>query len=247
LTLNSRGLYRQVHGCFFLSTLEAGKPEEPAAWKMDHKISALKLQKRNRQRVNVYLDGEFAFAISRIVAAWLAIDQNISDEKIAQLKEQDAFEASYQQALKFLNYRQRSQTEVRKNLQAHRVPDQVIASVLERLKASGLLNDRDFAKNWVENRAEFHPRGKRALIMELRQRGLEDEDISQAVEELDEEELAYQAVLKQLRKVETDDWQVFRQKMGNFLLRRGFNFDVVSPVLNRVWEEKQASLPDTMD
>jgi regulatory protein len=227
--------------------LEAGKSEKPAAWKMDHKITALKLQKRNHQRVNVYLDGEFAFGVSRILVAWLAVDQNISDEKIAQLKQQDGDEAAYQQALKFLNYRQRSQSEVRKNLEAHEVPEQIITSVLERLQANGLVNDRSFAQNWVDNRSEFHPRGKRALVVELRQRGLDAEAIDQAVEAIDEEQLAYQAALKQVRKLDADEWQEFRTKLTNFLLRRGFNYGVINPVVHKVWEEIQASQPGKMD
>ena len=214
---------------------------------MDHRITALKLQKHNPQRVNVYLDGEYAFGLSRIIAAWLAVDQNISDEKIAQLQDQDAQESAYQQALHFLNYRQRSQAEVRKNLQAHQISDQIIASVLERLQSNGLLNDQSFAQSWVENRIEFHPRGKRALVMELRQRGLDDEAIDQAIEGIDEEQLAYQAAVKQVRKLDSNDWQAFRQKLTNFLLRRGFNFDVINPVVHKVWEEKQASAPDNMN
>jgi len=214
---------------------------------MDHKITALKLQKRNLQRVNVYLDGEFAFGLSRIVAAWLAVDQQISDEKIALLQAQDVFEIAYEQALNFLNYRQRSQAEVRKNLQAHQVPDQVIASVLERLEVNGLVNDQSFAQIWVENRIEFRPRSKKALVRELRQRGLDDEIIDQAVEQVDEDQQAYQAAVKYLRKLNTDEWQEFRQRLTNYLLRRGFNFDVIKPAVHKVWEEKQTTNPDIKD
>jgi len=243
---NSRGLYRQVHGCL-LYIKDALAPGLLVICKMDHRITALKLQKHNPQRINIYLDGDYAFGLSRIVAAWLAVDQTISDEKIAQLQEQDAQESAYQQALQFLNFRQRSQAEVRKNLLAHQVSEQIIATVLERLQSSGLVNDQSFAQNWVENRIEFHPRGKRALVMELRQHGLDDEAIEQAVEDIDEEQLAYQAAIKQMRKLDNKDWQTFRQKLSNFLLRRGFNFDVINPVVHRVWEEKQASQPDNMD
>lgn len=211
---------------------------------MDHKITALKLQKRNHQRVNLYLDGEFAFGLSRIVAAWLAVDQTISDEKIAQLKEQDASEAAYQQALKFLDYRPRSLAEIRKNMQMHEVPEPTIEATLERLQASGLVNDQNFAQGWVENRVELRPRGKRALRMELRQRGIDDETIEHAMEDVDENELAYRAALKQARKLDTGDWQTFRQKLTNFLLRRGFNFEVINPVVRQVWNKREAAQPE---
>jgi regulatory protein len=204
---------------------------------MDHKITALKLQKRNRQRVNVYLDGEFAFGLSRILTAWLQVGQEISDEKIAELQAEDSLEVAYQQALKFLNYRQRSESEVRKNLESHQVSETNIENILERLKRGGLLNDQQFASTWVENRSEFHPRSKRALTFELRQRGLDQTTIEQALEEVDDEEMAYRAGLKQARKYQSLEWPDFREKLSTYLLRRGFHYEVISQVVRKIWEE----------
>ncbi len=205
---------------------------------MDHKITALKLQKRNRQRVNVYLDGEFAFGLSRILTAWLQVGQEISDEKIAELQAEDSLEVAYQQALKFLNYRQRSEAEVRKNLESHQVSEANIENILERLRRGGLIDDGQFASSWVENRSEFHPRSKRALSFELRQRGLDQKAIDQALEEVDDEEMAYRAGLKQARKYQALEWPDFREKLTNFLLRRGFHYEVISQVVRRIWEEQ---------
>ena len=83
---------------------------------MAKKITALKLQKRNKDRVNVYLDDEFAFGLSRIVAAWLRTGQELTEEKIAELQAQDNVEVALQRALNFLSYRPRSEEEVRRNL-----------------------------------------------------------------------------------------------------------------------------------
>lgn len=215
--------------------------------KMEHKITALTLQKRNHQRVNVYLDGEFAFGLSRIVAAWLQIDQQISDEKIAELKAADDREVAYQQALKFLSYRQRSIAEVRRNLKEHHYSEDIVTEVLTRLQKAGLLDDRRFAETWVENRTEFRPRSKRALAIELHQRGIADEDIAQITQDIDDEELAYQAGLKHSRKVEGLEWLEFRQKLSSFLARRGFSYDVIKSVVERIWTEKQPSEPADMD
>lgn len=214
---------------------------------MEHKITALTLQKRNRQRVNVFLDGEFAFGISRIIAAWLQIDQVISDEKIAELRAADDREVAYQQALKFLSYRQRSIKELRRYLQESRYPEEIVSETLARLQNSGLLNDKLFAETWVENRNEFRPRSKRALSIELRQRGIDDEDIDQATQNIDDEELAYQAALKHSRRMEGLEWLEFRQKLSSFLARRGFSYDVIKTVVERVWTEKQPSQPADMD
>jgi len=200
-------------------------------------VTAMKVQKRNPQRVNVYLDGEYAFGLARITAAWLQIGQQLSDEKIAQLKAQDSHEAAYQKALGFLDYRPRSSAEVRKNLEKHGYEPEVIEQVLERLGRSGLVNDAQFAQTWVDNRSEFRPRGRRLLSMELRQKGLDGEAIESALSGLDEEELAYQAALKYARKLQGLPKPDFRRKLAGFLARRGFNYAVIEPVLQRVWQE----------
>jgi regulatory protein len=204
---------------------------------MGYKITALSVQKRNPNRVNVYLDGEFAFGLTRIVAAWLQVGQELTEEEIAVLKSRETYEAAYLQALKLLNYRQRSAKEVRRNLAEHGYGEEVIQESISRLERSGLIDDRRFAQNWVENRSEFRPRGRRALKMELYQRGLEEEEINQALESLDEEELAYQAALRQVRKMKGLEWPDFRQKMSAFLARRGFQYGYISTAVRRVWDE----------
>ena len=202
---------------------------------MSYKITALKLQKRNHQRVNVYLDGEFAFGLARIVAAWLSVGQEIDNEKIAQLQHEDEREVAYQRALKFLNYRPRTRLEIRQNLQKHDIPEDVIGYVLERLQHAGLINNQRFAENWVENRSELRPRSRRALSYELKQRGIDPEVIEQTLEQIDDEGLAYQAALKQSRKYRNLEWEDFRRKMYGFLARRGFNYEISSHVTARVW------------
>lgn len=208
------------------------------------KITALVVQKHNTQRVNVYLDGEFAFGLARIVAAWLQLGQELSEEKIAQLRAEDAREAAYQKALNFLSYRPRSEAEVRRNLQSHDLLEATIKYVIERLKNSGLLDDARFAQMWVNNRSELRPRSRRALAHELRQRGVDAQEIEQSLEGIDEEAAAYQAALKQSRKFRSLQWQDFRQKLYRFLAQRGFGFEVISTVTHRVWQEIQDAMEE---
>jgi regulatory protein len=202
------------------------------------KITAIQVQKKNPNRVNISLDDEFAFGLSRIVAAWLSVGQVLSDEKIAALQVQDAREVAYQKAMRFLGYRARSVSEVRENLRKHEIPEAVIDEVLGRLQEANLLNDREFAQAWVENRSTFRPRSRRALALELRKKGLDDEVVRDVLEaKVDENTLALQAARKYLRKVEKLEWPEFRQKLGSFLGRRGFSYDVIIPVVRQVWDE----------
>jgi len=205
------------------------------------KISAITPQKRNPQRVNVYLDGEFAFGLTRIVAAWLSVGQELSDGKIASLQANDNREMAFQKALHFLSYRPRSSMEVRRNLEKHEIPPALIEETIERLKRGGLVNDEAFAQAWVENRNEFRPRSRSALALELRRKGLDGEVIQAALDEkVDEEALALAAARKYTRRLEGLEWPEFRQKLGGFLARRGFSYSIIIPLLSRVWQECRA-------
>jgi len=207
------------------------------------KITAIEPQKKNPNRVNIALEGQFAFGLSRLVAAWLAVGQTLSDEKIAALLADDAREAALQKALLFLGYRARSSQEVRQNLAKHEIPEIVIAETLARLERSGLLNDGEFAHAWVENRSTFRPRGRRALKLELRQKGLSEESIQSALEQAaSEDSLALEAARKYVRKLRGLDWLTFRNKLGGFLARRGFGYDVIAPVVRQVWNDYSNNL-----
>ncbi len=204
------------------------------------KITAISVQKKNPNRVNIYLDGEFAFGVARITAAWLKKGDELSDEKIASLLAEDSKEWAYQQALLFLSHRARSENEIRQNLRKHEMPEEVIEATLEKLRQAGLANDDNFAHAWVENRNTFRPRSKRALTIELRQKGLSDETIQDSLSDIDEESLAYEAGLKRATRLKSLEWSEFRKKLSEFLARRGFSYSVIAPVVPRIWNETNA-------
>ncbi|HVF26021.1 MAG TPA: RecX family transcriptional regulator [Anaerolineales bacterium] len=201
------------------------------------KITALVVQKRNPNRVNVHLDGEYAFGLARIVAAWLRVGQELDEEKLKRLQVEDARERAVQQALLFLSYRARSESEIRQNLRKHEMPEEVIEETITRLRQDGLANDGQFAQAWVENRSAFRPRSRRLLAMELRQKGLDNEAVSAALEGVDDEPLAYEAAKKRAPRLKALEWVDFRKKLSEFLARRGFSYSVIAPVVTRIWNE----------
>lgn len=204
---------------------------------MKRKITAIKTQKRNSQRVNIYLDGEFAFGLSRIVAARLQIGKELDKEKIVSLKAQDQEEKAYQRVLNYLSYRLRSEQEVRQFLKRHEFSDLTIDAVIQRLHSSGLVDDHMFAELWVENRLEFRPRGRRALAAELRQKGINNNIIDDVLHDIDDNEVALQLAQKQASKYEQLDWQEFRRKLSAYLARRGFYYQTIAPIVKQIWSE----------
>lgn len=210
------------------------------------RITALEVQQRNRERINVHLDGEFAFGLAAITVqqAGLYIGRELTPAEIEPLLDEDTFQKAFNRALLFLGYRPRSESEVRRRLAKAKVEPDVIARVVTRLRADGLIDDRDFARYWVENRESFNPRGTRLLAAELRQKGVEREVVEEALTEVENEgESALVAGRRKLRQLSGLEFRDFRQKMGNHLARRGFDYETARNAVNRLWQESQGELP----
>ena len=203
---------------------------------MARKITELRFQKRNKDRVNVYLDGRFAFGLAAIEAAHLKVGQELSDEDIARLQTQDEIERAYERALNFLSYRPRSEAEVRRNLREKDVEEQVIESVIERLTRAGLLDDREFARYWVENRAQFKPRGARALRQELWEKGVPNAVVAETLEGFDAESAARRVAEAGARRMAHLDPRDFRRKLSAYMARRGFSYEIISPLIEEMLE-----------
>jgi regulatory protein len=201
------------------------------------KVTALRQQSHNKTRVNVYLDGQLALGLAKILAARLAIGQVLDEAALEQLRKDDEVEQAYERALHFLGPRPRSEAEVRRRLATAKVPAEVVAAVLARLAGAGLLNDQAFASYWVDNRTTFRPRSKRLLRAELRQKGLGDEVLQAALAEVDDAGAAYALAKQRARRFSNLEYMEFRRKLGAFLARRGFDYDTIEPVVERVWKE----------
>jgi regulatory protein len=201
------------------------------------KITALKYQKKNPDRVNLYLDGRFAFGLSAIVAASLKPGQFLSAAEIESLKQRDAGEVAYNRALDYLSYRPRSRAEVADYLQRRGESDNQIHAITDRLERAGLLDDEAFARFWVENRERFRPRGLRALRYELRSKGINDEIVDRVLSTVDVSTSAYEAATKKAHQWIHLDRQTFRRKLAEYLARRGFDYEVAQEVALRCWTE----------
>jgi regulatory protein len=201
-------------------------------------ITEIKVQKRDNSRVNVYLDGAYGFGLGLVQAATLNRGDRLSDEKIEELQLRDSVETGYDKSLGYLAYRPRSSAEVRRYLMGKGVAPEVIDSVLDRLKAAGLVDDSDFAQYWVENRESFRPRGRRLLRQELRQKGISEGLIDDVLSDVEEDRSAYEAAVPRAHRYAHLDGETFRDKMYGFLRRRGFEYDVIAETISRLLLER---------
>jgi regulatory protein len=205
------------------------------------RVTGLRLQGRSQSRVNVFVDGEFSFALARILAAELAIGQTLSDDEIARLRSRDAEESAYRKALGLIQRRPRSEWELRQAFRRQGIDEQIQESALRRLRETGVLDDLAFAKYWVDNRQAFRPRGRRALRAELRLRGVDRDAAEQAVSAVEEDEAAYQAAHNAALRLAGAPKDEFRRRLGAYLARRGFDHEVIRPAVERLWVEQETA------
>ncbi len=215
----------------------------------DRTITAMRFQKRDKERVNLFLDDAYAFPLPAVVAAELRIGQQLSEREIGALKEADLHIRGYNRALRFLAVRPRSQAEVRRNLEAfrprggRRLGEAQIESIIAKLHEQEFLDDRVFARFWVEQRNRFRPIAPRALRYELRLKGVDDSVAEEIIDEMSDAASACEDAARSrlYRWREETDPRQFRRKMGSFLQRRGFGWDVAGEVIDRVWQELELS------
>ncbi|HNX45678.1 MAG TPA: RecX family transcriptional regulator [Anaerolineaceae bacterium] len=203
------------------------------------KITAIQAQKRNRRRVNIELDGEYAFSLDRLTAAWLSVDQQLSEDDITRLLDKDEREIAYARVLRYLGFRARSAQELDRFMQQKGFADGTRENIQTRLREEKLLDDGQFSADWIENRSTFRPRSASLLRRELRQKGIHEDTLEQALTaaNLDEDALALNAGRRVASRYAGLDWEQFRKKLGDFLLRRGFSFDQIQTTTRLLWAE----------
>ncbi len=190
-------------------------------------ITALEIQQQDKERVNVYLDGRFAFGLSRLAAAHLKTGQVLTQVEIDALCALDEVARAVDYAARLLARRPYSAAEIRRRLEVRRFAASAIEQALERLTERGYIDDRAFAQYWIESRERFSPRGQQALRYELRQKGIADEVIESALAETNPLDSAVRAAQSAVRRWRGLSRTVFRQKLGAFLSRRGFDYQTV--------------------
>ncbi|HEX8032657.1 MAG TPA: RecX family transcriptional regulator [Ktedonobacterales bacterium] len=218
------------------------------------KITAIEPQAHHPDRYNISLDGRFAFGLDGavIVAEGLGVGRELTPDDVTRLQAADDERKLLDAALHFLAPRPRSRVEVRRRLLTPKrnraLPStEAVDRILDRLEQMGLLDDREFAGFWVENRERFSPRSSRALGQELRQRGVSRETVDAVSDPDRDEERALAAARQRLRAVANADYETFRTRLGQFLLRRGFSYSVARSAVRQLWEETHGEDAGDMD
>lgn len=211
---------------------ENAEPPKPG------KITAVTPQKRDDARMNIEIDGKFAFGlhVDIVLGNYLAVGTELSAEKIAELQSEDQVKKAITAALNLISFRPRASGELQRKLREKGYSADAAEAAVGRMLELGYLNDADFADRWIENRQEHKPRSRMMLQQELMQKGIDRETISEALEETEIDEFgdALEIARKKASSMSGLDQQTRDRRLSGFLGRRGYGFDVIRRVLEEI-------------
>jgi regulatory protein len=209
------------------------------------RITALQPQTKDPERLNLFVDGQFLMGINALIALQmrLKVGQELTQEQVEQLRQEEALQQAIARALNYLSFRPRSREEVKRYLQRKETPPELVDRVLERLEQLDLINDQTFAEFWIESRTGSNPKGAQAIKSELRQKGVTREVVDEMVNDEQDEERAHQAARKKALSLVGQsgmDFKTFRLRLGSFLQRRGFSYEIATRTVRELWQELMA-------
>ena len=207
-------------------------------------VTALQPQAGNLARINVHLDGEFALGLSGGRAAEWHVGQVLTEAQVELVRTAEAVDSGVKAVRRLLEVRPRTDGEMRTRLLRKGFSAAEIEQIMQRVEQAGEVNDARFATQWVETQTTFRPRGARALVSELRRRGLDAETIAAATAGVDELAAARTAAAGRMRRLAALPAAAVRRKLGDFLQRRGFAYDVVRSVVTECLTEQGAPADD---
>ena len=212
------------------------------------KITSIELQKRRKGRFNIYVDGQFSFALDESLLAknMLAVGKSLTRDQIEKLIKENEAGKLFDASLRFLSYRPRSEKEVGdflvkkiarveniKFTEASQSP--VIPQIKTRLKKQGFLNDEEFADWWVKARTGSQPKGSYLIKRELAGKGIDKEIIEKAISKIkNQRELGYKVIHKKLETWKNLTNLELKKKVYEHLARRGFDSKTVNEVIAQI-------------
>lgn len=218
------------------------------------KITLVELQKKNKGRFNIYLDGVFGFGADEdtVVKFRLVEGKEINSSDLDKILLETQVGKLMGRMYSLLQIRLRSEKEIRdyfwrKNQVARvksleEISDLLIDKVIENLKQKGLLNDLEFAKAWVQSRRRSKKKGLMVIKSELFQKGMDRDVIEEVMSDelgvMSEAQIARDALEKKVRVWKNLPKMEFKKKAIEFLMRRGFEYSTVKQVVEKFLEKE---------
>ncbi len=194
-------------------------------------ITDIQIQKRNKSRANIYLDGEFAFALEMltVMKLGLKIGKDVDVDTIKTAVFDSETSVAFGKAVDYLARAMKTTKQVRDYLTKKGYSVDVTNCVIEKLQGYKYLDDQAYARMYAEQ-SKTH-KGERRIKQELLNKGISHNDVDDQVQVDADDQLTSATSLAQKYLKNKDRDVKTMQKLQRFLLYRGFDFDVVNTVI----------------
>jgi regulatory protein len=203
-------------------------------------ITKIQVQKRRPNRRSVYLDGSFAFGCNLNVIARFRLRQGLelTAEEIELIQKGEIRQECFDAAMRYLESRLHSRRELKTKLTRKEIGESIIEGVLDDLQRMNYLDDARFAVTKAASSARHKHHGPRRAMAELLRAGVKSDVAKKATAEVyqasDSLTIAMNLALRQAPRLKKLDPPVARRRLIGMLLRRGFDFESIKPVVAKV-------------
>ncbi|KYH35581.1 regulatory protein RecX [Clostridium tepidiprofundi DSM 19306] len=207
-------------------------------------ITKVEIQKKNKDRVNIFVDDEFAFACSAELVYKYSLFKNkhIDFEYISDVINEDNYIKAKNRALRILEKCIKTEKEVKERLIKLGYSDDTAERVLKFLKEYDFINDKKYAKMFIKEK--ILKEGRNKIRFELLKKGVPEEIIQNEIDLIECEEEKNSAFelaekrYKVLKKLETNDSKIYK-KLFNYLVRRGYEYNDIKNILKDILKEDE--------
>ena len=202
-------------------------------------ITKIECGNRNKNRVNIYIDEEYAFSVDMeiVYKEGLKVKDPADYDKLKKIIEEDNYIKCKNAAIRIIERFYKSEKEIKDKLLKKEFDNNTVNRTLSFLKEYNLINDEKLVSMYVKDR--LRNQGEKKIKYSLMQKGISEELIYRELNKVnndDLEDIAYNLALKKyevLSKRENDKYKLY-QKLTRYLMGRGYGYDLVSRVVKRI-------------
>ena len=202
-------------------------------------ITKIEVQKRNKDRSNIYIDNDYAFAVSNelVYKEGLKINEKIDIDRMNTIAKEDNYLKCKTTALRIVERSYKSEKELIDKLTLKGYDNEAIDKTMNVLKEYNFINDENYVKMYVKDKVKLV--GKKKIKYDLAKKGISDKIIDNEIYNIDSEDernTAYDLVMKKyntIAKRESDKFKI-SQKLYRFLLSKGYGYEIVSGVVKEI-------------
>lgn len=211
---------------------------------MDNAITKIEVQKKKKNRVNVYVDGEYSFSCSSelVYINGLKKGKIIDMNYLEGLIEEDNYLYAKSKALTFIEKTFKTENEIEVKLQKYNFNDKIIRRVIEFLRDYKFVDDSKYAEVYIKEKAKKY--GKSKIRYALKRKGIKDNIIDEKLNEYHDNDEAYVEGMRKMAikkynsliRVEEDKFKI-KRKVSSYLLGRGYSWNEIGEVLKEIFVE----------